>query len=274
MQLYGCLDARACSDLDFLVKPDDVAPAVECLRKQGFLPHEEAKPGMGTHPVKSHHQVWCKKATNGPVVVVELHQRLGGLRGCQPSAESLSAASRTLCLLGQPLRVPSLQDELVLLCCHAHQHNFGFLRCLIDVAEYVKRNDSVLDWENVYAAARVSRACGRVSSALWLAHAMFGLTKRAVGCILPPMGRQLWAVRGLTGDRLGALGEEANRKRTLRLALLMDRWRDVFKHLCTGLFPPAEYLRAIYPSAWAGVPGLARACYVFRGLTKVIESGN
>jgi hypothetical protein len=273
MQLYGRPEARACSDLDVLVSPADVAAAAACLRGQGFRPHQPARPGLGAHPVHAHHQVWCKEAADGTPVVVELHHRLSGPDGCGPPVEALVARSRTLCLHGRALRIPSPEDELVLLCCHAHQHQFGFLRCLTDVAEYVKKNHALLDWARVRAAARLWHGRGRVAAALWLAREVFGPDAGAAGRFPHPVGRQLWAVRGLTGGRLGELGAEGNRLRALRLTLLMDRWRDALALLRAGLFPPAEYLRAVYPAAWAALPGLARARYLLRGLGAVLWPG-
>jgi Uncharacterised nucleotidyltransferase len=218
--------------------------------------------------------VWCKQAADGTAVVVELHHRLGGLEGCQPSAETLSARARALDFQGRALRVLSPEDELVLLCCHAHQHNFGFLRCLTDVAEYVKKNHALLDWQRVRAAARLWQGCGRVAATLWLAREVFGLGAGAAVGFPAPLGRQLWAVRRLSGVRLGRLGGEEDRPRTLRLTLLMDRWRDVLALLRVGLLPPSEYLRAVYPAPWAAWPGLARACYALRGLSRVLRPGN
>ena len=42
--------------------------------------------------------------------------------------------------------VPSLADELLILCLHAHHHNFGSLLNLMDIAEYVKRFHGDIDW--------------------------------------------------------------------------------------------------------------------------------
>jgi hypothetical protein len=274
IQLYGRPEARCCSDLDVLVQLGDIARASSCLREQGFWLHHEAQPGLSAHPLRTHHQEWCKEAADGTIVVVELHHRLSGLAGCQPPAELLSARARSLDLQGRPLRVLSAEDELVLLCCHAHQHNFGFLRCLTDVAEYVKKNHSLLDGARLRAAARLGYGCGRVAAALWLANAVFGLGAGAAIDFPTPTGRQLWALRGLSAERLGRLGGEEDRPRTLRLTLLMDRWRDVFALLRICLFPPSEYLRAVYPEPWAAWPGLARVCYALRGMSRILRPGH
>ena len=118
-----------------------------------------------------------------------------------------------------------------------------------------------------------SGTAAAVAAAVWLAREVFGLGAGAAVDFPTPSGRQLWAVRGLSEVRLGQLGGEEDRPRTLRLTLLMDRWRDVFALLRVGLFPPSEYLRALYPAPWAAWPGLARACYALRGLSRILRPG-
>jgi hypothetical protein len=165
-------------------------------------------------------------------------------------------------LAGQPVPVPSPEDELLIAGLHAHHHNFGILRALMDVAEYAKRFGRRLDWPKLVALAKGHRCWGRVSAALMLADAALGLDEPPVS--LPLSRRQRWAVRGLSAPAvLDTTGEQDDWRR-LRLGMLMDRWRDVLRQVGPHFWPPRSYLQALCPRPWGRLPAAARAYHLAR----------
>ncbi len=159
--------------------------------------------------------------------------------------------------------VPSREDELLLLCLHAHHHNFAILRCLMDVAEYVNRFNEHLNWDQFWLRSRESRSLGRVVGTLSLTAALLESNpaeERLVGQRLGPVQSQAIR-RPSTVAWLEPDAEEDDFLR-LRLGLLMDRWTDVIRLLGPHFFPPSAYVRAHYPSWWARLPGIARAYHI------------
>jgi hypothetical protein len=266
-QLYGRFEARDCVDLDLLVSERDLGRVGGVLGELGF----QRSDGIDTHPVSSHHQVWLSNAGQPGGVMVEVHHRLAGPAGCQPRAARIIERSRVVQIQGRPFRVPAIEDELLILALHAHQHHYGMLRCLMDVAEYVKRYGAEIDWEKLWSDARTYRCEGRLAAALWVAEQVLGdvgeARVRQAGHMLGPLQR--WAVRAAV--RPDALVDPwaENHGRRVRLGLLMDRWIDVVRLLGPSVFPPAEYVRAICPASCRRLPGLPHLWYLGRIAAKL-----
>jgi hypothetical protein len=275
-RLYGHVEARQCSDLDVLVEPAGQPDAEEGLRRLGYQRLRSDVPGLDCHVAGSQHSVWLAEAAAGCPVALELHNRPSGdPQGCQPATEALIRRARVVPLRGRSVRIPSPEDELLLLCLHAHQHNFGLLRCLTDVAEFVKKYQEQLDWRRLLAEAQLCRAETRLSAALWIADASVGLGRgAAVLPRLPPLaGLKKWVVRGLLRGE-GELGEHAQQDhlRGVGTALLMDRPGDAARVLWPRVVPPGPYVRAVFPS-WKGrLPGAARLRYLARGAWKLVRA--
>lgn len=263
-QLYGRCEARQAGDLDVLVDPAYLARAEEDIRHLGLERWGHATPGLDGHPASAHHRVWCGNVINDWTLSVELHHRLSGPPLCQPPPADLLRRSRVMSLQGRPMRVPGREDELLILCLHAHQHHFACLRSLMDVAEYVQRFGSELDWRLILTRASRYRCRGRVSAALLLADRVLGFRQPSDGLPrrLPLTVIQRWAVRDLSRAALLEAEAQTDRFRQLRLALLMDHWRDVVELVLPHVVPPTSYLRAICPQPWARWPGLAHFWYL------------
>jgi len=269
-QLYGRFEARQANDLDVLVGPGQMAGAEDCLGRLGFERFRNPVPEEEDHPAGSHHRIWSGRLIQDGQVSVELHYRLAGPPRCQPPVTELLGRSRIVPLMGQPIRVPSLEDELLILCLHAHQHNFGFLRCLMDVAEYVKRYREQLDWQEFLARASRYRCRGRVTAALALAQQCLGLELAAAA--QPKLtSAQRWALQGLSPAALLDTATERNPWLRARLAVLMDRWSDVVQMARPYFMPSTRHLRASCREPWARFPGLPRLMYAARLAGKLLR---
>src|SRR5205807_1557106 len=83
--------------------------------------------------------------------------------------------------------------------------------------------------------------------------------------------RQRWASRHLTPCELLQTGADLDDRRRLRLALLMDRWRDVIALLAPHALPPQDYARALCPEPWRRVPGFAQVWHLGRVTWRLIQ---
>src|SRR5262249_13923132 len=144
----------------------------------GFERFRTAQAGMEFHPMAVHHTMWCARVLPDWQLVVELHERLSGPASCQPPAADLLQRSQLIPFQGQEFRVPSLEDELLILCLHTHHHHYALLRCFMDVAEFVARSRDKIDWRERGARARQYRCQGRLRAALDVADALLGLENR------------------------------------------------------------------------------------------------
>jgi hypothetical protein len=258
-QLYNRIDARCSSDLDLLVHPDQRTSVAACLRQCGFEIFHSPVPGKDEHFMGAHHETWVTHKDGH--TTVEVHFRLSGPAACQPKVEDLLSRARHLEISGQRMRVPACEDELLILCLHAHQHNYALLRTLMDIAEYVRVFREELDWTTFFGRAQACRTAGRVHAGLYVSHRTLGQAE------LPGLElttTQLGVLRGLAPESIAGSTSDQNDLLRVRLALLMDRWLDVGRVLLPHVLPPTAYVRAVYPGQMGWVPGVARLYHLAR----------
>lgn len=241
-ELYGVPEARQCSDLDVLVPPAQVSRMEECLRKMGLAPWANPTPGHDFHPLARHHACWRLQTNTDWPLLVELHHRLPGPPRAQPAAADLVRRSRVLELCGQPVRVPCREDTLLILCLHAHHHQFALLRCLMDIREFILLHGQ---WHTgrLLKIARQARAMGRLRAALEITQEVLGLEQDAIGKAVPELNPvQRWA-RKKIGPQSVFQSEEDDIGEA-RLCLLLDCWQDVANQLIPRVWPSRDYLQA------------------------------
>jgi hypothetical protein len=286
-RLYGKFEARHCGDLDILVAQPQVSQAKEILGRLGFEPYHPPLPGQEFHPMAAHHTMWSLRLsgrTGGtPILpaagglsddwflIVELHHRLSGTHACQPAFDHLLHRSRTVDFHGQASRIPSIEDELLILSLHAYHHNYSLLRCLMDLAEYVKCFASQLNWPKLAGEARSRYWLGRLRAALEITDAVLGLDSAddifsQIPALTP---RQRWACRRLPLNALLDPASQSDDRRQAQLALLMDHWGDVFRLFAARILPAEEHVRMICPTFLAPYPALPRIYYFFHAVKRI-----
>jgi hypothetical protein len=270
-RLYGRFEARQCGDLDILVAQPQVSQAKEILGHLGFEPYHPPLPGQEFHPMAAHHTVWSLPLGNDWFLIVELHHRLSGTHACQPAFDHLLQRSRTVNFQGQASRIPSVEDELLILSLHAHHHNYSLLRCLMDLAEYVKCFASQLNWPKLASEARSRYWLGRLRAALEITDAVLGLDSADdIFSQLPALTpRQRWACRRLPLNALLDPASQSDDRRQAQLALLMDHWGGVFRLFAARILPAEEHVRMICPTFLAPYPALPRIYYFFHAVKRI-----
>jgi hypothetical protein len=271
-RLYGRFEARHCGDLDILVEQGYLPDAEKVLARVGFEPYHPSLPGQEFHPMAAHHAMWSLRLGDDWLLIVELHHRLSGPPACQPASERLLEHSRMVDFQGQAFRIPALEDELLILCLHAHHHNYSLLRCLMDVAEYVKKYRCQLDWHKLVREARSCHCLGRLRAALETADALLGLDSPwDVFSQIPALSRgQSRLFRRLARSGLLNPAMQDDDWRQAQLALLMDRWSDVLRVFRSRLLPDKEHARAICPSSLASYPALPRIYYFWHAAERML----
>jgi hypothetical protein len=275
-RLYGRFEARHCGDLDLMIDPSEIPRAEELLTRLGFERYRPAEAGKEFHPLAAHHSMWCALVLPDWLLIVELHHRLSAPSKCQPAVADLLRRSRVVEFHGEELRVLSLEDELLILCLHAHHHNFALLRCLMDVAEFVRRFHDQIDWPMLIQRARENRCLGRLRGALEITDALIGLKNRTdvLGQIPSLTSRQRWAISTLPIAALLDPRTQQNDLYQARFALLMDSWGDSIRLLAPRLFPPRDHVRDLCPQFCRRAPGLPHAYYYLHSVGQMLRVAN
>lgn len=143
--VYPSPALRHGSDIDLLLRRDDLPAAVEALRRQGWKQEPEPVPPSTTHAAPLLH------ASRLPL---ELHYRLLIPYYTLPYELFWSRAEAGLAT-GVPARVLCAADALVYVCAHAMLG--GRILHWVPDAWFIVERQSALDWDTVTSVARASR---------------------------------------------------------------------------------------------------------------------
>ena len=147
---YGDLSLRPFRDLDFLVRPQDLAPARQVLAADGYTPSPPRTPRQEA----AIHNTWREDAFWRDADVVELHWAFAPREFPLPlKVEDVWARLEPLPIGGTLVRTPSAEHLLLVLCAHGAKHCWERLGWICDVAELLRRTPA-LDLSGMLAQAR------------------------------------------------------------------------------------------------------------------------
>jgi hypothetical protein len=158
--LYGSLALREFSDLDILLRPEDVRGAKNLLLARGYRPEFDLQPAAEAAMLRSGAQYHFALVHAGNGLMVELHWATDldfpvEAAAAQPWWEVAPSAE-----LEQGRVRAFTPDELVLiLCLHGSKHYWSSLGWLVDVAQLIDRHPDI-DWEWIVSTA-TTLACER-----------------------------------------------------------------------------------------------------------------
>jgi hypothetical protein len=149
---YGDISLRVFSDLDILVRKQDIPAAKELLTLQGYrLSNQFTEHGAAAHLESDDQKDFAFVSKDGQVKV-ELHWQVASLVLFPLDAESLWERAEQMPLGGYRVRNLPVEDLLLVLCVHGAKHFFARLEWVCDVAELIRANPS-LNWQQVVAQA-------------------------------------------------------------------------------------------------------------------------
>jgi hypothetical protein len=134
VQTTGDLTSRGGGDLDLLVDPQALDPAIEALVCAGFLPVPGYAP-LRRDSRRWRYARWAMKElplVRGPVVL-DLHWSLTNVRRSDPCFEAIWRDHATVSLGGHDLPTLSLPHALDHSCAHALDDRWMSLRSLVDI---------------------------------------------------------------------------------------------------------------------------------------------
>jgi hypothetical protein len=243
-RLYPELALRPISDIDLLVRPEDLAQWEPALRAEGFAPELSKSEPLSKHVLRFR-EMQFRNARNQ---MIEAHLAVSRYPAYRQAFAPRAIWANACPLPDAPGRALALapDDELAFLCLHyAVQHRIGRLIWLTDVAELARRIPDQQAWD-----ALVSRLAGRgvvapVAVTLAHAHALLdapipaSTLARLRDAALEPSEHRAWdsATRSMSGIRwyLSQLSvvRTARERATLLFnggAALADRMRRQTRH--------------------------------------------
>jgi hypothetical protein len=162
--IYGSLATRQMKDVDILVRPADIDPALSLLATRGYSP--VTRPLPGARQMGLEYQCVLTRPTDE--TIIELHWSVVPRAMAPPvTLDQLWPNRLHTAMLGRALPSPSHEDTLVILCIHGAKHQWARLEWICGVAELLRSKP--LDWVKVQARAERWRATRMLSTGLLLA---------------------------------------------------------------------------------------------------------
>lgn len=172
--LYKDIAGRQSSDIDILIKEDDLPRAEGILEGLGY---KSDLYGFSRQYWRRHqyHLIYSKKSEFGYPITVELHWALDYRRRYQQLV-SLWQRSHELVIADSPLVFLSKEDELFSFALHIR--HFGKISCIknvCDVALLISRYRNSMDWDYIFRECRRSRLYSCLFFILEQARILLGL---------------------------------------------------------------------------------------------------
>lgn len=242
--LYPDPGLRSMSDLDVLVRPEDMERGEELILKEGYrrlLPAGQED--------DMYHRSFIGDVEARANLVVELHHDLADSHLTRlPIAEVWASASRTI-WQGHEMRTMALSDLFLYLCLHAVKDGLGSLRALLDIRLIAERFGEGMPWKKLAETIRAARLQTPVYLSLLLSQNLveapipssFLLSIRPARSLRWYLGQAVFKLRGSVLHASPAL--MAGPIMALLLYLWEDSMQGRVRHLRRNLWPSAS-LRA------------------------------
>lgn len=150
--IHGDVTQRQFSDLDLLVEPSQMYPALELLSHHGYASQYPIEFLKNTTLLKVGKDFPTTHTTKG--VLIEFHWRLFLDRSIKKSKIDLFSPLNYHCTL-QREKIETLQlDALLLyLLLHGSKHYWERLEWIVDVDRLIRLHESIINWDALYAMA-------------------------------------------------------------------------------------------------------------------------
>ncbi|HSS20511.1 MAG TPA: nucleotidyltransferase family protein [Pyrinomonadaceae bacterium] len=165
--IYGNLSLRQFADLDILVPETEVWRATDLLLNQGYQAHFVIPERKKSTFLRLSYVRLFKRESDG--TTVELHWRLAPrFFGAAFETAKLWENGRTIQVQGSNVRIPLVEDFILMLCLHGAKDCWEKLEWVCGLAELV-RSDVQIDWGKLFSGARQARCLKAVILGLLLA---------------------------------------------------------------------------------------------------------
>jgi hypothetical protein len=162
---YGEVALRPMTDMDLLVRREDVLRATATLRRLGYRADNGMGSPFGFYSFTSAVVAYARPGS----LSIEMHWELFGRHAYRPSLPAAEVWNRALVIniFDQSVRYLHPRDELWYLCVHAAiEHRLERLIWLVDIAELVDSLPADWDWQRFIEETRAAGVALPVAAAL------------------------------------------------------------------------------------------------------------
>jgi len=254
-QLWGSFALRECSDLDFLVRREDIALAAEVLAEIGYRPETQIPSWLGSALLRDASELQFRHMKSNLLLELQWAPAPRTL-AISYDEEELWRNRISVSLAGLTVTAPSPEDLLGLLVIHGWKHNWSKVIWVADVANLLDRYD--LDWDRVRRSAAESGWRRILSLGLEMARRVYRVDAPV------PVDSGIAALAGEFEHNLRAAADSTYIHWHRDMLRARDSLRQQAKQLANFVFTPglAEY------SAYE-LPRWAAPAYRFIRLTRV-----
>jgi len=202
LRLYGDQSSRVSRDIDFLIRPEAMGTALAALAAAGY-PIRPALPPRQLAAKARYAGQFLLHREDGRFAI-EPHWALAPeTLGLGLDHGGLWQRSRSQAAGG--IRLPTLapEDELIMLCVHGFKEDWGRLKLLVDLAQFVAMHPH-LDWDIVAARARAQGVWWIVLLGVSLIATVFGTQTALTGA-----ARSARVPARVAGELLARIGDAA-----------------------------------------------------------------
>ena len=169
--LYGNVTLRQFSDLDFLVRSDDLAKIKEALAELGYAPGLQLAQLAERDYLKSGYEYTFDGARGRNLLEIKW-QILPRFYSIGFDVNDFLKRAAVVTIEGQKLRTLGEQDLMLVLCVHAAKHAWKQISWLCDIVQLARSHS--LDWAEVQASAIDLGIMRIVAVTFLLAHKLLG----------------------------------------------------------------------------------------------------
>lgn len=246
--LYGDAALRPTSDLDLLVRTQDLQASQQLLEAAGCTKLADAEQGADYHV-----SFVTTDGTRGPVLI-ELHRDLGERHVAGLDIESVWSSASPITWEDRTIWTMAIPDLFLYTCLHAVKDGLASLRSLLDIALLLERYGRNLPWQDLAQRVRQARIETSISLSLLLSHELLGAAAPAefLATIQPSRSLSRLIGQALFRWRGGVLHVPQALLVGPFMALLMLCWEDSLKGKSLQLrrnLLPAEKLRGRWLSS-------------------------
>ena len=190
--LYPDYLARASSDIDILVKEEDLEEAIKILEDLGYQKNLEGLKESYWRE-KQYHFVFQEKELKDFSPIVELHWGLDYPRYKRQLLPDMFQRLREGTIQNKKVKLLSVEDTFIALT--LHQRRFGTALCLkdaCDMAILLNKYVSNFDWDYVLREAKKAKICSTIFFAISQVHLFFKVN----------IPREVWKGLNLSGCKI------------------------------------------------------------------------
>jgi hypothetical protein len=249
---------RAFNDLDIIVREQSWNEVYRLLKKLGFkqeenFPYPPPKLIPQLSPYES--KYWHTKSG----FLVEVHyEDLYNVGLTSRDVDGFWRRANKLNIENFTVHVPSLEDQLIHACMHAHYHGYTRLNWFSDLALIVRDHTKHLKWEQVIQTVQIEEAQTGVYYSLFFLERLLGISipTHVLDAVRPDSFRRWWHERYLPAHRVLSLQPMPRPdfsfyfaplfKRLIPDLLIMGRRREKLGYLLRLFIPPPNWLKNYY----------------------------